>query len=240
MEKNDEKIRREKIKKENMRERGSITVLVLVSLLFFIMFFMTLYAKNTNKISSQEKEIEEIEKAYNEDLELEYSKQNKKPVEPDIPLNPDEIPTNGTEFSRKNGKIDIKFLSGNTYNTTNKANAPVINKNEMIPLNWNGSNWVVTDEINWKYSYTSTERKWANAMLTDGTYNVGTPVGTVVRDQDIGSMMVWIPRYAYKITYYDEKDINRTGASIGQSDARGITNSKGETPQGIGKPVTRS
>ena len=67
------KINKKNIYKNN-GERGSITVLVLTSLLFFIMFFMTMYAKNTNKISSQEREIKEIEKAYNEDIEMEYSK----------------------------------------------------------------------------------------------------------------------------------------------------------------------
>ena len=67
------KINKKNINKNN-GERGSITVLVLTSLLFFIMFFMTMYAKNTNKISSQEREIKEIEKAYNEDIEMEYSK----------------------------------------------------------------------------------------------------------------------------------------------------------------------
>ena len=67
------KINKKNIYKNN-GERGSITILVLTSLLFFIMFFMTMYAKNTNKISSQEREIKEIEKAYNEDIEMEYSK----------------------------------------------------------------------------------------------------------------------------------------------------------------------
>ena len=67
------KINKKNINKNN-GERGSITILVLASLLFFIMFFMTMYAKNTNKISAQEREIKEIEKAYNEDIKMEYSK----------------------------------------------------------------------------------------------------------------------------------------------------------------------
>ena len=247
---NKEKNNKIEINRKNRRERGSITVLVLSSLLFFIMFFMTMFMKNSNKISSQEKEIEEIEKAYNEDIELEYSKHENVPIDPidpnipDVsenegkPIDPSEVPQGNKTFSRKNGKIDIKFLSGNTYNATNQANKPLINKNKMIPLNWNGRNWVITDERNWKYSYTSTEKKWANAMLTDGTYKVGTPVGTVVNDDQIGSMLVWIPRYAYKITYFDESDINKTKPPIGHSDARGITDLEGKTPSGIGEPIT--
>ena len=42
--------------------------------------------------------------------------------------------------------------------------------------------------------------RWANVMLCDGTYNTSTPVGTVVAEADLGSMFVWIPRYAYTIS----------------------------------------
>ena len=37
----------------------------------------------------------------------------------------------------------------------------------MVPVNWNGTNWVVTDEENWDYSYDETNKKWANVMLKD-------------------------------------------------------------------------
>ena len=37
-------------------------------------------------------------------------------------------------------------------------------------------------------------------MLCDGTYNESTAVGTEVAEEDLGSMFVWIPRFAYKIT----------------------------------------
>ena len=46
-------------------------------------------------------------------------------------------------------------------------------------------------------------------MLCDGTYNESTPVGTEVAEENLGSMFVWVPRFAYKITsgYHD----NSTG-----------------------------
>ena len=145
---------------------------------------------------------------------------------------------NGEEFSRANGKIDILFLEGTTYNV-GEANKPAINENSMIPLNWNGTNWVVTDEANWDYSYDQTNRKWANAMLSDGKYKAGSvSVGQVVADSDLGSMIVWLPRYAYKITYYAESDTNKTGDPIGYSDARGFVDSTGKTPTGMETPVT--
>ncbi len=44
------------------------------------------------------------------------------------------------------------------------------------------------------------QKKWANVMLGDGTYKADTvKVGQVVEEKDLGSMYVWIPRYAYKI-----------------------------------------
>ncbi len=59
--KNNEK---EKNKLEVLKQdRGSITVLVLVTLLFFIIFFVNLYMTSGNQITSQQKEIAKIEEA---------------------------------------------------------------------------------------------------------------------------------------------------------------------------------
>ena len=82
------------------------------------------------------------------------------------------------------------------------ANAPKLSAG-MIPVKYDTSkgNWVICSETDpeW-YSYTTTDKKWANVMLCDGTYDTNTPVGTEVAEEDLGSMFVWIPRYAYKIT----------------------------------------
>lgn len=42
--------------------------------------------------------------------------------------------------------------------------------------------------------------RWANVMLCDGTYDTSTSVGTEVEEAELGSMFVWIPRYAYTIS----------------------------------------
>ena len=60
------------------------------------------------------------------------------------------------------------------------VNAPQLVEG-MTPVKWNGSQWIetTTDDKDW-YNYAN--KKWANVKLADG------------------SMFVWIPRYAYKIT----------------------------------------
>ena len=89
------------------------------------------------------------------------------------------------------------------YNTEKEVNSPDIGSNEerkMIPLNWNGSNWVITDEENWEYDYKN--KQWANAMLSDGKFGA-EDVGKVIENiEDLGSMFVWVPRFAYSINEY--------------------------------------
>ena len=90
------------------------------------------------------------------------------------------------------------------FDTQKQVNEPDISSSEetgLIPLNWNGSNWVVTDIENWEYDYNN--KQWANAMLSDGTYKVGeVEVGQVVQTAELGSMFVWVPRFAYSINEY--------------------------------------
>ena len=61
-----------------------------------------------------------------------------------------------------------------------KVNAPDLVKG-MTPVKWNGSQWIETT-VEDKEWYNYNKQEWANVKLADG------------------SMFVWIPRYAYKIT----------------------------------------
>ena len=178
-------------------------------------------------------------------------------------IEPESIEIGGTAFSREIGQIEINFLEGTTYRKGN-ANAPLIDEDEMIPVNWNGTNWVVTDQTNWDYSYgaTDTTKKWANVMLKDtlvldGMSNeqvqeasIADMEGKTVTTE--GSMLVWLPRYAYRIVYFNSsesknlyKEGNLTedvgvlnGSIVGYSDARGLVDSTGKTPTGMSTPVT--
>ena len=104
------------------------------------------------------------------------------------------------------------------YNETEGVNSPKLAKG-MIPIKYNGTNWVVCAETDddW-YQYDTTNKKWANVMLSDGMYKAGQVAeGQVVQESELGSMFVWIPRYAYQITkgyqqgsIATEKEINVT------------------------------
>ena len=94
------------------------------------------------------------------------------------------------------------------FNEGKFVNAPKLAKG-MIPIRHNGTNWVVCSETDatW-YNYDS-KKEWANVMLSDGKYKAGQVAeGTVINENDLGSMFVWIPRYAYQIN--GEKDIGIT------------------------------
>ena len=92
----------------------------------------------------------------------------------------------------------------NAWNEKKQANKPELAEG-MIPIKYNGTKWVTTteDDEDW-YNYNESgskyESKWANIMLSDGKYKSDTvEAGTEVEEADLGSMFVWIPRYAYKI-----------------------------------------
>ena len=102
--------------------------------------------------------------------------------------------------------INSSAPSTDGYNENKQVNSPKITQG-MIPVKWNGTNWQVCsqDDNKW-YSYNNTDKKWANIMLSDGKYKSDTvQVGQVVTDDELGSMYVWIPRYAYTVDNENQK-----------------------------------
>ena len=166
-----------------------------------------------------------------------------------------------TTIDRSNGTIDIVFLQNTSYAVSQTPNAPALD-NTMVPVKYNTEtkNWNVCskDDAEW-YNYaaqsSTTESggssKWANVMLTDDivvekegtTYDTSaikdlltsnslqTIVGATVTTE--GSMLVWVPRYAYRITYK-----NSSGDVLGYSDSRGIVTKDGKTPSSYQTPTT--
>ena len=97
------------------------------------------------------------------------------------------------------------------------------------------------------------KNRWANVMLTDliqvekdGTTYTTEQIKTLLTENNLsqivgatvtteGSMLVWIPRYAYRITYYS--DASKT-TIVGYSDSRGLVHPDGKTPSDMQAPTT--
>ena len=95
--------------------------------------------------------------------------------------------------------IDKKISNQEEIEIHFRGNLPKLSDG-MIPIKYNeaSNKWIITDQtdIDW-FDYTN--RKWANIMLCDGKYNTSSEVGTEINANELGSMFVWIPRYAYRI-----------------------------------------
>jgi len=86
------------------------------------------------------------------------------------------------------------------------VNAPVLAEG-MIPIAYDGTNWVKADtnntDNNW-YNYKN--KMWANAVMVTSdkrdTY-MNANNGTVIPEDDILAYYVWIPRYRYKLFNVD-------------------------------------
>ncbi|MEG0283076.1 MAG: hypothetical protein RR662_07880, partial [Clostridia bacterium] len=81
----------------------------------------------------------------------------------------------------------------------------------LTPIKWNSSNAVITTTDKDTEWFNYQNKKWANAQTADG------------------SMWTWIPRYAYRIIYYDTPVTDNVGSGniIGYSDNRGLVDASG-------------
>ncbi len=122
-----------------------------------------------------------------------------------------------TELSQKNEQKQLAALESAitnngevVFDTVSGANKPALTKG-MIPVKWDTSKekWVICskNDAEW-YNYNEDKKQWANIMLCDGKYDDSADIGTEVEEEDLGSMFVWIPRFAYKITkgYHDNSE----------------------------------
>ena len=108
------------------------------------------------------------------------------------------------EFATTNGRIDVVWVDLNN----NVISSPLNVNNYLNGLTktaWNSSNEEITptSDSAW-YNYTTGQNKWANAKNSDGSY------------------FVWVPRYAYRITY-----LNDQNKPSGYFDGRGMVDLAG-------------
>ena len=146
-------------------EKGSITLFVLLAMLFFVMYLVGMYMISANSESSVIEESARIKEIYEQGV----------------------------------NNID------DVYNTLERKNIEEVNIPKlaagMTPVKWNETELIKTNKYDkdwYTYKDTSIEKqenisKWANAETEDG------------------SLWVWIPRFAYKITYNNPSDKSQGG-----------------------------
>ena len=152
------------------QEKGSITVLILATLLFFLIFLVNLYMTGGNKISSQQKEIAKVQEAYgasDEDMEIEYGKQKGS----SNTIQAGETATGGN-------KEYTDTVSGKTatipegFTVSDKAGETNIN-NGLVVIGPDGSEfvWVPVDDINTMAKKTSGTDANGNENYQGKLYN---------------------------------------------------------------------
>ena len=115
-------------------------------------------------------------------------------------------------FSTAYGKVDVIWLKDDSNTVSDVPNAPDLfsnTENPLTPVTWSenegGTGWEEdeTAKAQW-YNYRS-NNTWKNYTMAEGTVNnTGdnlTSQWANAKNSD-GSYFVWIPRYAYRITYY--------------------------------------
>ena len=178
------------------------------------------------------------------ELERENMNQLVEDLESMMPFEPiptPEPPTGGTKMTdMTNGVIEIKWLEGTSYNVSEEPNAPVTKsisngKMELVKFDSSSKTWVPGKEYSYVAGTGSNDNnssKWANAKVTIN---------------NVDSYFVWIPRYAYRIIYFDsadskkayqegtltEKDAIENKKIIGYSDSRGIVDAQGRKIDGV-------
>ena len=217
-------------------EKGSITLFVLLAILFFLIVMFSIFINSSNKNMIQSSEIDKIKEEYQEsvdNIDQIYDDTASKPEKP--------TPGEGTDFDMSNGVIEIEFLEGTSYNITQTPNHPILKTGmTAITYNTNGTANTVNNPngTDW-YSYVAgsgtsdnNASHWANAKVTV---------------DNVDNYFVWIPRYAYRIIYFDsstskeqykagtlsEEDAVATGKIVGYSDSRGIVDTEGRTKTGV-------
>ena len=99
-----------------------------------------------------------------------------------------------------------KIPTDGSYSSSKGVNTPDLADGALTPVKWvnNTLQTTTADDPEW-YSYTTTDKKWANAQTKDG------------------SLWVWIPRYAYQISSNYHTN-STSGGTINIKFMKGTTN----------------
>lgn len=182
-------------------EKGAISLFILLTALFFLIVVTSVGINLKNKETQIDKQYEKIKTSYEKEVGNEETIYN------------EEI-NNKIEFSSNYGTIEIIWLEDNTNTIVSSPNEPNMYSGfEKVAWTDDGTEFTPTQNSEW-YSYNSVSGKednttshWANAKNTAN-----------------GSYFVWIPRFAYRITYWDSEERNHI---TGYFDGRGMVDVKG-------------
>lgn len=123
---------------------------------------------------------------------------------------------------KTNGVIDIVWLDENN-NVINEPMSPADYLGGLTAIKYDGTNWEEADKTN-------ADNSWYHYEAQTGTEDGKTSNWANARSSDSNAYFVWIPRYAYKITYFDTEPhanayrANNTSTEgiIGYSNIEGI------------------
>lgn len=103
-----------------------------------------------------------------------------------------------SEVMNKLNNVEEKLYSDNSG-----ANPPVLLDN-MIPVVYDGDNWVYANLSKKWYDYN--QKEWANAVVLNT--GIEKDVGEIITEDEISLWYVWIPRYKYTLF-----NVNNEGVS---------------------------
>ena len=95
------------------------------------------------------------------------------------------------------------------YKDNSGANSPEL-LNNMIPIYYNGTNWIYANIYEEWYDYD--KKEWANAVVLND--NVSKNVGDTISEDEIALWYVWIPRYTYTIFNGNNESVNEQEIQI--------------------------
>ncbi len=117
----------------------------------------------------------------------------------------------GGSITLDNGKVkesNLSYCDGSDESQDDKeyvdssgANAPEL-MDSLTPIVYKTDHWEIADTTSEWYNYESQE--WANAVILSDSGKSKTEPGTTINvETDVKAMLVWIPRYEYKIDTTD-------------------------------------
>ena len=198
------------------KENGSISLFILVSVLFFLVAVVSVGISLKNKAVSMNKKFNTIKQTYEVDVGNEEKISTDEEKE-----NTQNSETNSSEEVVSNyGRIDVIWLSGTSSTVSSVPNEPNLG-DKMTKVTWSEAEDANGNTTGWTEDSTA-KSNWYNYVAGTGNDENLSSMWANAKNSD-GSYFVWIPRYAYRITYYSDSSYKTV---TGYYDGRGMWSAK--------------